>query len=75
MTESWAERKHSQAMNCSELKFQTWSFFSVSVCISVALLSVLAVSGPVQANIHTVFTTECGPYFTWQSLGKHSSYT
>ncbi|EIE19229.1 hypothetical protein COCSUDRAFT_8175, partial [Coccomyxa subellipsoidea C-169] len=25
--------------------------------------------------IHTVFTTECGPYFTWQSLGKHSSYT
>jgi hypothetical protein len=21
------------------------------------------------ASVHTVFTTECRPYFTWQSLG------
>lgn len=25
---------------------------------------------PVLADIHIVFTTECTPYFTWQSIGK-----
>lgn len=23
-----------------------------------------------KATIHTVFTTECGEYFSWQSMGK-----
>ena len=31
----------------------------------------LAVLPPASANLHTVFTTECTPYFTWQSLGQH----
>jgi hypothetical protein len=42
----------------------------MSVKTFVVLTSILTASLPVHATIHTVFTTECGPYFTWQSLGK-----
>ena len=39
------------------------------------LLSVLlTVSSPAAANVHTVFTTECGTYFTWQALGMVYSH-
>ena len=27
-----------------------------------------------KANVHTVFTTECGTYFTWQALGMVYSH-
>ena len=27
-----------------------------------------------EANVHTVFTTECGTYFTWQALGMVYSH-
>ncbi|KAK9905110.1 hypothetical protein WJX75_009783 [Coccomyxa subellipsoidea] len=46
----------------------------MSVKTFVVLTSILTASLPVHATIHTVFTTECGPYFTWQSLGFMSSY-
>ena len=42
----------------------------MSFKIVVVLTSILTACLPVHASIHTVFTTECGPYFTWQSLGK-----
>lgn len=34
------------------------------------IVAVLFISTASASSIHTVFTTECTPYFTWQSLGK-----
>lgn len=41
---------------------------------SCILISVLTVISPAAANVHTVFTTECGTYFTWQALGMVYSH-
>lgn len=38
----------------------------------VALVALIACAGAVSAEstVHTVITTECGEYFSWQSMGK-----
>jgi peptidyl serine alpha-galactosyltransferase len=36
----------------------------------VGLLLAWAIQCTGEASIHTVFTTECGKYFTWQSMGE-----
>jgi hypothetical protein len=42
-----------------------------AVALPAALLVLLVVAGGSQASsIHTVVTTECSPYFSWQSLGE-----
>ena len=39
------------------------------------LLAVVAIGAlRAEANVHTVFTTECGTYFTWQALGMVYSH-
>ena len=37
--------------------------------VTALLLSAARASAQSAGSIHTVFTTECTPYFTWQSLG------
>ena len=41
--------------------------------MAILVLALLGAS-PVEANVHTVFTTECGTYFTWQALGMVYSH-
>ena len=44
-------------------------------CGTALLLALLLAGGsPAAANVHTVFTTECGTYFTWQALGMVYSH-
>jgi hypothetical protein len=38
--------------------------------IVLAALASCAIGAHAQNSVHTVITTECGPYFVWQSLGK-----
>ena len=33
------------------------------------LLSLAAAQAPAMGTVHTVITTECGGYFSWQTLG------
>ncbi|CAK0787529.1 hypothetical protein CVIRNUC_010749 [Coccomyxa viridis] len=40
----------------------------------VVVLPLLLISAASASSIHTVFTTECSSYFTWQSLGFMLSY-
>ncbi|CAL5224706.1 g7434 [Coccomyxa viridis] len=47
-----------------------WAGVAAVLFVSTAL----AVSTESVGSIHTVFTTECTPYFTWQSLGFMLSY-
>ena len=39
---------------------------------AVAAAAVLLCCGADAVSMHTVFTTECRPYFTWQSLGARA---
>ena len=43
------------------------------VRLAILVVLLLAVP-PAEANVHTVFTTECGTYFTWQALGMVYSH-
>ena len=36
----------------------------------MVVLPLLLISAASASSIHTVFTTECSSYFTWQSLGE-----
>jgi hypothetical protein len=40
----------------------------------LAVVAVLLAAPCADANVHTVFTTECGTYFTWQALGMVYSH-
>lgn len=44
-------------------------FLRQTACfLALAFLFIQGVVG--ESTVHTVFTTECGAYFTWQSMGK-----
>lgn len=40
-----------------------------ALLFTVTILNLLLAFVTGEATIHTVFTTECNKYFTWQSLG------
>ena len=58
----WAAGPHS-AMACASL---------LRLLAAVAAAAVLLCCGADAVSVHTVFTTECRPYFTWQSLGARA---
>lgn len=41
---------------------------SIVLALILSLWSLASVQA--ESTIHTVITTECGAYFTWQSMGK-----
>lgn len=46
-----------------------------SACGTALFFALLLAAGsPAAGNVHTVFTTECGNYFTWQALGMVYSH-
>jgi len=46
----------------------------VALIAVAALLLAICAARPALASVHTVFTTECGIYFTWQALGMVYSH-
>ena len=64
-------QEHIQGKHLPALK---WAHHSSRYNVKYFLIAVTifnVVCTPVRAaSLHTVFTTECTPYFTWQSIGE-----